>query len=82
MHSLIAELQRLFGRPGQDLPDPLPEPLPPPTPPLRPRHASTGAGSQAATAAVAAPTPQPPRLHSLTFAAPSRLTTTPSPNGD
>lgn len=25
MHSLIAELQRLFGRPGQDLPDPLPE---------------------------------------------------------
>ena len=24
MHSLIAELQRLFGRPGQDLPDPLP----------------------------------------------------------
>ncbi len=25
MHSLSAELQRLFGRPGQDLPDPLPE---------------------------------------------------------
>ncbi len=25
MHSLSAELQRLFGRPGQDLPDALPE---------------------------------------------------------